>query len=132
MRSHSKPIAKNKPHGNPKLVGDGRDVQSKLPLLVEADQVYPRQIWDLKVSKNMRHTVMHKKERASRERRSTLLQAEIGWLTMGCPAKGTSGFGTFNDSGLNRVPEQRRRRRRRKQESRTWILKKKEKSNERI
>lgn len=28
----------------------------------------------------------------------------MGWCTMGCPASGNSGFGTFSDSGRNRVP----------------------------
>lgn len=34
----------------------------------------------------------------------TLLQAEIGWWTIGCPANGNSGLGTLNDSGRNLVP----------------------------
>jgi hypothetical protein len=28
----------------------------------------------------------------------------MGWCTMGCPASGNSGLGTFSDSGRNRVP----------------------------
>ena len=34
----------------------------------------------------------------------TLLQAEIGWWTIGCPAKGKRGFGIFSESGRNLVP----------------------------
>jgi hypothetical protein len=34
----------------------------------------------------------------------TRLQAEMGWCTMGWPAIGKSGLGTFSDSGRNRVP----------------------------
>lgn len=43
----------------------------------------------------------------TRERRNwwlTRLQAEMGWCTMGWPAIGKSGLGTFSDSGRNRVP----------------------------
>lgn len=35
---------------------------------------------------------------------NTLLQAEIGCWTIGCPARGKRGFGTLNDNGRNRVP----------------------------
>ena len=34
----------------------------------------------------------------------TLLQAEIGWWTIGWPANGKRGFGVLNERGLNLVP----------------------------
>ena len=35
------------PDWDPELVGDGGDVERELPLLVEADEVYLRQVGDL-------------------------------------------------------------------------------------
>lgn len=35
---------------------------------------------------------------------NTDLQAEIGWWTIGWPARGKRGFGVLNESGRNRVP----------------------------
>ena len=44
------------------------------------------------------------KNSKKRKEKLTLLQAEIGWWTIGCPAKGNKGFGVLNESGRNLVP----------------------------
>lgn len=46
----------------------------------------------------------YKKEKKKKEKTLTLLQAEIGWWTIGWPANGNNGFGVLKDNGRNRVP----------------------------
>ena len=45
-----------------------------------------------------------KNKKKKKKKKLTLLQAEIGWWTIGCPAKGNKGFGVLNESGRNLVP----------------------------
>lgn len=43
-------------------------------------------------------------QKLNQKKKITLLHAEIGWWTIGCPANGKSGFGILNDNGRNLVP----------------------------
>jgi hypothetical protein len=108
-------MARNEPGRDSELVGDGRDVQREFPFLVKPNEVYLRQVGDLQGRDPRDHLIgiVHSKTATPRsrkrdgnesDRRLTRRQAEMGWCTMGWPASGNSGFGTFSDSGRNRVP----------------------------
>ena len=45
----------------------------------------------------------------------TLLQAEIGWWTIGWPAKGNKGLGVLNERGRNLVPAQQPKKKKKNQ-----------------
>lgn len=102
--------ARSEPDRDPELVGDGGDVERELPLLVEADEVYLRQVGDLQ-RRDPKALILTRATKQMRRQRGkggsvghTRRHAEMWWCTMGWPASGKSGLGTLSDSGRNRVP----------------------------
>lgn len=72
-------------------------------------------------------TEEHYEGKLKREKKKqTLLQAEIGWWTIGCPAKGKRGFGVLKERGRNLVPaktiNQKSWNPKISNEKKTWIL----------
>jgi hypothetical protein len=106
------------PNRNFQLIGDWGNIQSKLSFLVETNKIDLCQVWNLKQRCNLNDSTIFYANKETNEIKikliklnhcfknkiNTFLQAEIGWWTIGCPAKGKRGFGIFNDNGLNLVP----------------------------